>query len=173
MRAPRKAYLKQLNGRSLNATERAYYWRTEEQLLELYKENYDNLRVLGSLIKHSEIDAIVEERLTERIAGRDQEIEKLKKQLGKVDSLERAQNKLLAALGFDSETWKSTQEYEGLEDVVIAKTKDVGEFYDFKPIRTAINMMIAKAKAEGKDTVTMPITIVLNPKKQENSSEES
>ena len=81
MRAPREAYLKQLNGRSLNATERAYYWRTEEQLLELYKENYDNLRVLGSLIKHAEIDAIVEQRLKERIGERDQEIEIMQKQV--------------------------------------------------------------------------------------------
>lgn len=87
MRAPREAYLKQLNGRSLNATERAYYWRTEEQLLELYKENYDNLRVLGSLIKHSEIEAIVEQRLKERIGERDREIEKLKNQLEDVSTL--------------------------------------------------------------------------------------
>jgi len=87
MRAPRESYLKQLNGRSLNATERAYYWRTEEQLLELYKENYDNLRVLGSLIKHSEIDAIVEQRLEERIGERDREIEKLKTQLEDMSTL--------------------------------------------------------------------------------------
>ncbi|MCK4481719.1 tyrosine-type recombinase/integrase [Candidatus Bathyarchaeota archaeon] len=84
MRAPREAYLKQLNGRSLNATERAYYWRTEEQLLELYKENYDNLRVLGSLIKHSEIDAIVEERLAQRRAEQTKEIERLNQEVEKL-----------------------------------------------------------------------------------------
>jgi len=87
MRAPREAYLKQLNGRSLNATERAYYWRTEEQLLELYKENYDNLRVLGSLIKHSEIDAIVDERFKEILTKRDLEIDNLKRRLEDMVSL--------------------------------------------------------------------------------------
>jgi len=77
MRADREAYLKQLNGRKLSAEERAYYWRTEEQLLELYKENFDNLRVLGSMIKHSEIDAIVEQRVKERLAEREPEIRKI------------------------------------------------------------------------------------------------
>lgn len=87
MRSPREAYLKQLNGRALNSEEKAYYWRTEEQLLELYRENYDNLRILGSLIKHSEIDAIVEQRLKERIGDRDLEIEKLKKQVSRFEGL--------------------------------------------------------------------------------------
>lgn len=100
MRSPREAYLKQLNGRSLNATERAYYWRTEEQLLELYKENYDNLRVLGSLIKHSEIDRIVEERLKERIAGRDLEIEK--------------QNSKIASMGEQIKFLRDTVELIGI-----------------------------------------------------------
>jgi len=82
MRADREAYLKQLNGRKLSGEERAYYWRTEEQLFELYKENYENLKILGSIIKASEIEQIVEARLKERIGERDkqqkEEIEKLK-----------------------------------------------------------------------------------------------
>ena len=67
VRADREAYLKQLNGRKLSAVERAYYWRTEEQLCELYKENYDNLRIFSTTIKEADIDRIVEKRLKERL----------------------------------------------------------------------------------------------------------
>lgn len=77
MRADREAYLKQLNGRKLSGEERAYYWRTEEQLLELYKANYNNLRVLESVIDAKDIEAIAEGRVKAEIGRRDTEIAKL------------------------------------------------------------------------------------------------
>jgi len=40
-----EAYQKQMNGRALDSVERAYYWKETPELFEIYKSNYDNLRI--------------------------------------------------------------------------------------------------------------------------------
>jgi len=39
------AYQKQLNGRALTEVERAYFWKETQELFEIYRDNYRNLRV--------------------------------------------------------------------------------------------------------------------------------
>jgi integrase len=39
------AIAKQFNGRTLTGDERAYHYKTDEQLFDIYKKNYDNLRI--------------------------------------------------------------------------------------------------------------------------------
>ena len=39
------AYQKQMNGRALDSVERSYYWKEAHELFEIYKSNYDNLRI--------------------------------------------------------------------------------------------------------------------------------
>jgi len=48
--AKKTSYVKQLNGRALSKVEKAYDWLTTEQLFEIYKSNYDNLKVLSTPI---------------------------------------------------------------------------------------------------------------------------
>ncbi len=39
------AYQKQMNGRALTESERAYFWKETDELFEIYRSNYDNLRI--------------------------------------------------------------------------------------------------------------------------------
>lgn len=45
VKASRPEYVAQLNGRKLSKNQKAYWYLTDIQLFELYKSNYDNLRV--------------------------------------------------------------------------------------------------------------------------------
>lgn len=68
--AKKESYVKQLNGRALTRSEKAYDWLTREQLFDIYKENYDDLRVLSeTVISKDEIERIVEKRVQERMRG--------------------------------------------------------------------------------------------------------
>ena len=48
--AKKESYVKQLNGRALKKSEKAYDWLTRKELFEIYRENYGNLRVLTKTI---------------------------------------------------------------------------------------------------------------------------
>lgn len=70
------AHQKQLNGRKLTRVEKAYHWKTREELFQIYKENYDNLRVMSKPLT-KELEA-----LETRIRGeREEEIAKLRARL--------------------------------------------------------------------------------------------
>lgn len=45
IKVEKTAYQKQMNGRALDKTEIAYFWKETSELFEIYKNNYDNLRV--------------------------------------------------------------------------------------------------------------------------------
>ena len=53
----KEAHAKQLNGRKLTRVEKAYHWKTREELFQVYKENYDNLRVMSKPLK-GELEAL-------------------------------------------------------------------------------------------------------------------
>ena len=79
--AEKEAYQKQLNGRKLNSVETSYYRLEVEELFQIYRANYDNLRVL-TLPVSKEI-ARVEERIREEY----------EEQLRRInEKLERAKN---------------------------------------------------------------------------------
>jgi len=40
-----EAYQKQMNGRALTEVEKAYFWKETDELLQMYKNNYDQLRI--------------------------------------------------------------------------------------------------------------------------------
>ena len=68
MKADREAYLKQLNGRKMSKVEAAYLTKNPQDLFEIYRQNYDNLRVLeGAMIRQDEIEALVEKRVEDRV----------------------------------------------------------------------------------------------------------
>lgn len=54
MHVEHEAYQKQMNGRALDSVERAYYWKETEDLFELYRNNYHNLRIEQSDFKEAE-----------------------------------------------------------------------------------------------------------------------
>lgn len=56
----KEAYQKQFNGRALTKVEKAYSWLTVEQLFDIYKQNYDDLRVLSTPIA-KEVDKLRKE----------------------------------------------------------------------------------------------------------------
>jgi len=81
--AKKESYVKQLNGRALSSTERAYDWLTREQLFEIYKKNYPNLKCLSpqQMIKQEDIERIVEQRVKERMNPIKEEFARLIKKL--------------------------------------------------------------------------------------------
>lgn len=85
MKAEREAYLKQINGRKLTTVEHAYLTKNPADLFEIYRENYDNLRVLADpmirQIPEEEIEAIVEKRVAMRVAALQNELGELRRVL--------------------------------------------------------------------------------------------
>lgn len=69
------AYQKQMNGRALTEVERAYFWKEIPELFEIYKSNYDNLKVLSTPIA-KEVKKLEERLRTEYEA----KLEKLRKE---------------------------------------------------------------------------------------------
>ena len=89
MHAERESYIKQMNGGALSKVEKAYHWRTVDQLFEIYQSNYNNLRVLSTPITH-EVKQL-EERLRKEFEKKYRvEIEELKKQLAENTGIRQA-----------------------------------------------------------------------------------
>lgn len=150
----------------------AHYFSREqvETLRKLYqKEAMPNLRLESGTPDEHEKQFLEQDKTIQKQA---EEIEKLKEVIGR---LETQQKKIMNSLEFDPSKWNTDVTYEGHEDTLIPGTKDTNEFFEFKQLGKTIQMVIAKAKKEGKDTLTIPLTIVLNPKrkgeKRESQSE--
>lgn len=76
IKVSRRAYAKQLNGRKLNAIEKAYFLKSQEQLFEIYKASYESLMIYTHAIKESDLDKIIEQRVSERMATQESKAEK-------------------------------------------------------------------------------------------------
>ena len=85
MKADRDAYLKQINGRKLTTVEHAYLQKNPADLFEIYRQNYDDLRVLAEpmirQIPEEEIEAIVEKRVELRVAALQHELDRMRRVL--------------------------------------------------------------------------------------------
>lgn len=73
-------YKKQLNGRALSHDVKAYNWLTTEKLFQIYKENYDNLRVLTRPISKQveEIETRIRREYEGRIRQLEEKLERTK-----------------------------------------------------------------------------------------------
>ena len=81
MKADREAYLKQINGRKLTKVEHAYLQKNPGDLFEIYRSNYDDLRVLEQpMIRSEEIEAMVEKRVELRVADLQDELAGLRRE---------------------------------------------------------------------------------------------
>jgi len=77
--AKKEAWVKQLNGRKLARDERAYQWKTREELFQIYRENYDNLRVMAKPVSKQveEIEARIRNKYEEKITLLDTKLREL------------------------------------------------------------------------------------------------
>jgi integrase len=95
-----EAYQKQLNGRALDKVERAYHWKETQELFELYRANYLNLRIekqdLRKATEQLRKEYDIENRyLRERIENLEQENLNLKQRLnGQKPELQKMRNEL-------------------------------------------------------------------------------
>jgi len=81
MKADREAYLKQINGRKLTRTEKAYLTKEQPDLFEIYRQNYDDLRVLEQpMIRSEELEAIVKQRVATQMRELEAEVAALRRE---------------------------------------------------------------------------------------------
>lgn len=117
------SYVKQLNGRALNRVEKAYDWLTREQLFDIYKKNYPNLKCLSpqQMIKQEDIERIVEQRVKERMQPLKEHFKKL------FDEVPKAYEKANAEVNAEFEQRISQLEQLNREQIVKVARKLVEE----------------------------------------------